>query len=157
MTRLLLFLSSLCRTEREKEQRNPREAANDKRAKRGRGSIKNRLREPEISAPERLQVIKWGKQNSYNKERPENQWNKGVGEREFRKTEFTQNTVELWRNGWKLKRKVVDAMQLPWFTVWTLTSNSTQKFLNFLVSFNYKFNLFKEFSQPSFFFSWGGG
>ena len=46
-------------TEREKEQRNPREAANDKRAKSGRGSVKNRL-----SAPERLQVIRGGKQNS---------------------------------------------------------------------------------------------
>lgn len=91
MTRLLIFISSLCRTEREKKERgNLQEAANDKRA-RGGGCVKNRLREPESSTPGGLQVIKGGKENSYNTESPENQWIKGVEGREHRKTNNLHN------------------------------------------------------------------
>lgn len=72
MTRLLLFLSSLSWREREggkegerkreRRQGNLQEAANDQRAKSGRGdSIRDRLREPEIRTAERLQVINGGK------------------------------------------------------------------------------------------------
>lgn len=117
MTRLLIFISSLCRTEREKKERgNLQEAANDKRA-RGGGCIKNRLREPESSTPGGLQVTKGGKENSCNTESPENQWIKGVEGREHRKTNNLHNVQWCYEGRAEDKNARSDPMQLPWLRV----------------------------------------
>lgn len=107
--------------ERKKEQGNLQEAANDKRAREG-GCIKNRLREPESSASVRLQVIKGGKENSYNTESPENQWIKGVGGREHRKTIYTMYSG-VRKERLKTKMQGSDPTQLPGLRV-----NSNFKF-----------------------------
>lgn len=69
----------------EKQQGNLQEAANDKRAKSGRGR----------GAPQaqrtRSQVTKGGRLNSYDTEKRENQWDEG----RMRNKECTRNTAEL--------------------------------------------------------------
>lgn len=119
----VLSKQSLLDWDREKEQGNLREAAKDKRAKSGgEGSIKNWLRELEMSVTGRPQVIKGGKQNSYDTERPENQWNKVVGEREYVKTKNLRKTQ--WRYERRAGNKNArqwDATQLLWFRARTPT------------------------------------
>ena len=89
MTRPLLFLSSLCWAERGKEKEKNSKGTCKKlpmtKGQRVGGNKEHtRLREPEISIPGRLQVIKRGKLNSYDTERRENQWDKGLmGNKEF--------------------------------------------------------------------------
>ena len=118
-----LYKQSLSDWKREKkEQGSLQEAANDKRA-RGGGCIKNRLREPESSAPGSLQVIKGGKENSYNTESPENQWIKGVGGREHRKTNNLHNVQWCYEGRAEDKNARSDPMQRPWLRV-----NSNFKF-----------------------------
>lgn len=96
MTRLLLFLSSLCWAEREREtEREKNSKGTCKKLPKTKGQRvggdeeHNRLREPEIGIAGRLQVVKGGK--LYDTERRENQWDKGL----MGNKELTQNTVEL--------------------------------------------------------------